>query len=981
VALAFTQSVASAAAATGNQTYTHGLGVVPAALILYGSNQTADGQVAGASGFFAFVLSPTSRRLDAWASDDAGTSSNAGTSVRDNAAVVLLTNGTPTRGGTADFVSMTSTQFTLNWSVAPPANTKIHVAAVGGADLTDSALFSFTSPTAAGNQALTTPGFKPDLCLFYTPFNPVNNTTDVVDASLAFGAASRAPFGQGAMAWFENDGSNTMDCAVIQRADRCIVASLATSSATGIQASLKSFDATGVTLTWNNVDSAARTVFCLALKGCGAQVGVDTEPTTNSAKTVAGCPFTPRGVLAYSTGQTADGGSIATNSTTLTSGGFFGASDGTNEGCIGAMQYDGHADSQSKRTMNSTKALELWKWTSAITTAGNRATSAACGAADVTLTADGFTHTWTSTDGTARRFLYVVLGDAPTGPVRVQGASHEQVGGGNVAQAFPLDVTVGNTIIAAVSTNLDSLAAATCADTLGNVYTRDRVAPSAGTNAVLFSAPVTAGGACTVTVTATGTNDRSPAIAEWSGLASPAPDVGVVGTGTTTPYATGNTPVLSQADEVVILVASHDDSGSVIPTAAGYIIPADNLQAGTVNMPILMGYKIVAATGAQSASVAWTTATTAYVAMLQTYKVAGGGGPATQTLALAGAGSAATAGVATALPGPVAVAVAGVPSAEASGQPATLPAYTAPLAGAGSAEVAGQPALSTAYTASLSGAGSGERAGQPVVLPGVVALLPAGAASGEAAGRAAVAVLAVLALAGAASSEVLGVPALLPGGVTAALAGVGSGEVGGQPAVGVFTFVALAGAASGERGGQLAALPGGLTLPLAGAGSGEAAGQLVAFTVGAPAILALSGAGTAERAGVPLALPGVALLTPAGLGSAERAGVATLLPGGLILPLAGVGSGEQRGAPTLSTTVALALAGVGGGERAGAGLVLPGSVTLALVGAASGERAGVLTIGGITIPFFVFVARPQHEGFGASGELFVFVGRPQGQGG
>jgi hypothetical protein len=1020
--------------ATGNQVVSWATGgnwptsATPKLVLFLATGQTADGTAQHGIGMLGAAASSTQRWVLSQASDDAVAAVNSGQSARTNACIVLLSNGTPTVQAVADFVSFGAEQFTINVTTAPGV-TGIQIGYIifGGADITNVAVGSSTIPTVTGNQTISPAGFAgvtPDCLLTAVPYQPAS-PTESVHSHFGLGWATRVPSVSQGVAWMmEADTSASIDT---QRGflTNCCVGGAEAAITGHARGSLSSFGSGTAVVNWLDAAAAANNIWLyVAIAGGGWQCGVETEATTNTSKAtfVPICTNqAPRGLLTIGSNGTADTASTDTANGDCLIG--LGASDGATEFAVANIQVNGSATSSNslaKRRLAATKALSLVKTP---TTTSPWAT--VCGEADVTFQTGGFNAAWTGTDGTARRFLWLAVADTPTGPLRIQGASKEQVGGGNVSQAFAQNVTVGSTIIVAVATNLDSLAAATCADNLGNVYTRDRVASSAGTNAVIFSAPVTVGGACTVTVTATGTNDRSPAIAEWSGLASPAPDVGVVGTGTTTPYATGNTPTTSQADEVVILVASHDDSGSTIPTAAGYIIPADNLQAGTVNMPILMGYKIVSATGVQSASVAWTTATTAYVAMLQTYKVAGGGGPATQTLALAGAGSGAAAGVATALPGPVAMALAGVPGAEASGQSATLPAYTAPLAGAGSAEATGQAALSAVYTAALSGAASGERAGQATALPGAVALQPTGAASAESSGQAAVAVLTALALAGVASGAASGAPTVLPGSVTAALAGAGSGELAGQPAVGVFTFVALAGAGSGERAGPLVALPGALTLPLAGAGSGEAAGPALvsigavtlalagvgtgeragallalpgvvallpagvasgeqagqpALSAPAPALtVAPSGAASGERAGATIALPGVVLLTPAGVGSAERAGSATILPGGLVLPLTGTGSGEQRGAATLSTLVALALAGAGGGERAGIGVVLPGAATLGLSGAVSGEVAGVLTIGGIAIPFFVFVARPQHEGFGASGELFIFVGRPQGQ--
>jgi hypothetical protein len=214
----------------------------------------------------------------------------------------------------------------------------------------------------------------------------------------------------------------------------------------------------------------------------------------------------------------------------------------------------------------------------------------------------------------------------------IQGRSIEQAGGTNISLAFNgQPVTPGNAIVVAAISFGSSFSAATCADNNSNTYTRDRTAGGSGAQGAFFSAPNATGGTMpTVTVTVSGANDKSISIAEFSGLVATAPaDVGASGTTQSTPYATGTTPLIAQNDELVAILASHDDSGSTVPTASGYTIPSQNLQSGTVNMPILLGYNVVAVQATQSASIAWTTAgsATGAVAMIQTYLAAAEGPP------------------------------------------------------------------------------------------------------------------------------------------------------------------------------------------------------------------------------------------------------------------------------------------------------------------------------------------------------------------
>jgi hypothetical protein len=207
----------------------------------------------------------------------------------------------------------------------------------------------------------------------------------------------------------------------------------------------------------------------------------------------------------------------------------------------------------------------------------------------------------------------------------VQGRSIEQAGGTNIALAFiTQNVTAGNAIVVGATQFGATMAAATCADG-GDTFTRDNNEPSGGANVVIFSAPnVTGGSKPTVTVTVTGTNDKSITIAEFSGLIATAlADKVAQNTGTASPFATGTTPATTQADEVAIWIGSHDGPTTATPTSgSGYTIPAANLQTSSVNMPIALGYKILSATGAQSDSITWTGAAAGWATVIATYKAA-----------------------------------------------------------------------------------------------------------------------------------------------------------------------------------------------------------------------------------------------------------------------------------------------------------------------------------------------------------------------
>lgn len=419
MAIAVAKGTFLAQTATGNQTVTITSGgnwpasTTPKAIFFWSSAQNvSDTAGAHGGGCMGAATSSTSRWTHAWHTDQPATSTNAGQRSLTTACLCILSNGTPTTLKLADFVSFGADQFVINWTAnEATANIVVHYLALSGSDLTNVATGSGTIPTTASTNSVTGLGWQPDSVLFVTPYMTTETATD---SHTCLGFAARSPsITQGCVEYFDNEAS-TMDCGVSSLTTRCIVASLSSVDTTPAQASLSSFDAGGFSLTWTNPHATAGRYFYLALKGGQFKVGVEVEATTNSAWQTIGVGFQSKGLIAVSTGQTSDG-SITSSLPNNTAMFALGATNGTNEGAITNIQFDGHADSQARRLTSSTRFLSLQKYTSTTTTAGNVATFATSGQADAALDSDGFTLTWSSTDGTARRFIYFAIGDAAAG--------------------------------------------------------------------------------------------------------------------------------------------------------------------------------------------------------------------------------------------------------------------------------------------------------------------------------------------------------------------------------------------------------------------------------------------------------------------------------------------------------------------------------------------------------------------------------------
>jgi hypothetical protein len=113
------------------------------------------------------------------------------------------------------------------------------------------------------------------------------------------------------------------------------------------------------------------------------------------------------------------------------------------------------------------------------------------------------------------------------------------------AATFTTNVTIGNTIVACIRVGATDADAGTLADTLGHTYALQQVSTvSASTKVAIFTAPVTAAGACTVTFTAGSANVMSLAIAEVSSATPLTKEAGAGGSGTSATF-TGSTVTTS----------------------------------------------------------------------------------------------------------------------------------------------------------------------------------------------------------------------------------------------------------------------------------------------------------------------------------------------------------------------------------------------------------------------------------------------------
>jgi hypothetical protein len=250
------------ATATGNQSTT-GFGFGPDVVIEFHTYPTATAPpqaVQGAGASMAprlnFMKSPQERAFSYVALASGGTGNGLGQRTnlcfgRASTAASFLS--------LADFASMDSGGFTVNWSSVNQARYSFY----GGFNGTNCAIGKLDQPGSTGNQSITGLGFTPTAVLFAS-FNRVANTSAVTgDGDFSIGGATsssqRWAFGVGRQSATNVRNSRFSD-------SKCIQLQTTSASVTlNAQADFVSFDTNGFTINWDTVDATAREVIYMAL--------------------------------------------------------------------------------------------------------------------------------------------------------------------------------------------------------------------------------------------------------------------------------------------------------------------------------------------------------------------------------------------------------------------------------------------------------------------------------------------------------------------------------------------------------------------------------------------------------------------------------------------------------------------------------------------------------------------------------------------
>jgi hypothetical protein len=218
------------------------------------------------------------------------------------------------------------------------------------------------------------------------------------------------------------------------------------------------------------------------------------------------------------------------------------------------------------------------------------------------------------------------------GFIQVIGNSSDNNTGSTTFTVTPSANTSTNNFLIAVVSNEEAVVAS-MSDSAGNTWTRVATqAPTGPAGQAHFWCKLTTAltTSSTITITKSAPGDRPSLykIFEVSNLDTAPFDVSTTATGTGTTMAVGPTATTAQADEIAVASWAMDNDFT-FTLDASYTIVGSKITAvsgGSGNHVLYVGYRILSATGAQSATSTHAAGSGFSTMILSTFKAAAGGG-------------------------------------------------------------------------------------------------------------------------------------------------------------------------------------------------------------------------------------------------------------------------------------------------------------------------------------------------------------------
>ncbi|MCP6719145.1 MAG: helix-turn-helix domain-containing protein, partial [Patescibacteria group bacterium] len=281
-----TTSTFNSAIATGTQAIGN-LGFQPGfVMFLHGFTGSNDSNIANSQLGLGFATSSTARGAILVGSRDNQNANSTKISQQRTDSVILTAAGNLNgQDGIADFVSMDTGGFTINWSDAPVASVPIFYLALAGGNYQ---VGNFTQPAATGNQSIEDVGFQPDGVMLFSRNKAATITLDAPNTLSIGGAESSTSRGS---IWAEADAVDPSDTNSFTTTTNVIT--MASSPSTiDAQADFVAFDSLGFDINWDVVnETTAREIIYWAIGGTSAPAVITVSGTiyTNEGGSAFNC--------------------------------------------------------------------------------------------------------------------------------------------------------------------------------------------------------------------------------------------------------------------------------------------------------------------------------------------------------------------------------------------------------------------------------------------------------------------------------------------------------------------------------------------------------------------------------------------------------------------------------------------------------------------------------------------------------------------
>lgn len=384
----------STGAAPVSQTGASGLAFAPTVVFLWtsGVNTTQDAWAVSSRFAFGFADANEGRSVG-FATEDAAPSSNASRRMA-NKALSIVEWGESLLAECD--LTLTSDGFSVNWTTNNAVAYHINYLAL---DVANVEIVDWDHNTT-GNKSVTGAGFTPEMVIHLSATAQAATTTEST-ASFMLGAMTSAA--QWGMYVGDADAQNTMVNTGVTITDGCIARQVLTSMAIDIKAAYSSMDADGFTVNFSLLGSQRFfSSLCLADSTDSFAVGTEVKTTgaATATDTISGLSFEPIAVLA------AINANCVTSGTGTQHARFgIGASDGTNERAVAVSAQDNIGTSVVDSYSASAKAVVK----------NNNTTPAIDAQADIAMTSDGFTLSWTTNDAVATLVPWIAFGPEDAG--------------------------------------------------------------------------------------------------------------------------------------------------------------------------------------------------------------------------------------------------------------------------------------------------------------------------------------------------------------------------------------------------------------------------------------------------------------------------------------------------------------------------------------------------------------------------------------